>query len=488
MTTVPHGRLLPLLNSDQHCSFLRVVVPYQLFPVGDRGAFKAALESIRSNWDPGDVKRVGLEPHVERHVSADRASDQDGASCALAAPRESWLRSRWKMGTAKQVGNGVDFEISDITLFVSVLGFAYLAIEVRPRGDDAGDLLDLTHRLRLLNDRAPQLARDGVPVGVLDDVADELISSALGEVPDRAALGLAYPAYVAAFISAEGMDDRQQAEFRQRLRRMFHRRQPVDAEDLGSDFRHPDRLYRRNQWFFHSQDGGGFVAIDPPSDEFSRNNMSDHLRKAYFFGFEFALLQRHALMAISGSVADDWARDVPLEARAAFFRAIREQLLLFTARFRFAQIMSSQNRHADYRRWLEVLEIEELHGEVRTEVSDMHGYLEELRAQEEDQRRTLESARLRQEEEEEAARIRREDQQRAADLDLAQKRDRMFGVVAALFVIPSLVIGFLGISIDGVTTGDGLSIAAAVSVVAASISVSVIVALLLVSWTRSRSK
>lgn len=79
-------------------------------------------------------------------------------------------------------------------------------------------------------------------------------------------------------------------------------------------------------------------------------------------------------------MADDWARAVALEARAAFFRAIREQLLLFTARFRFAQIMTSQNRHADYRRWLEVLEIEELHDEVRTEVSDTHGYLEELLA------------------------------------------------------------------------------------------------------------
>ncbi len=483
------------------------MVPFRLFEVGDGESFEwtiAGLEAHASDWKLADVDGLELAPHVKRHVRSTARTDASHASCALYVRSGSLSHddlaspiSRWTM-TAGSGRLSVPFEMVEVDLLVSLLGLAYVTFDVATTSDDPGDLLDLTHYLRQMGSAAPSLSKDGVPIGTLIQVAERLIRPAVGADYSVLEAGAALPFYVAACIDTDGLDEVGQDRVRQRLRRSFHRSQHVEQADLTQDYRHEDRLYRKGQWFFHSQDGGGFVAFDPPDDQFSRAQMWDHVRKAYFFGFQFALLQRHALIEMSGGVADDWLGVVEeqesssaaeeLSARATYFRQLREDLLLFTARFRFAQVMLSQNRHADYRRWLEVLEVEVLHEEVRTEITDMHGYLEELRAQEEDQLRRLEADRLKREEAEQAERILREDRQRAADLESAQQRDRMFGVMATLFVIPSLAIGFFGINIDGFTTGDGMSLTAGLLVVAASVLVSVIVALLVVNWTRSKAK
>jgi len=95
-------------------------------------------------------------------------------------------------------------------------------------------------------------------------------------------------------------------------------------------------------------------------------------------------------------------------------------LLAFTARGHFAQVAQRERHHRCYRQWQRIFEIESLYHEVSNEVHDMHDFL----------------------------------QARAA-----QRLEERINVLAAIFGVPGLIVGFLGINLYGVTAGaEGMNV------------------------------
>lgn len=222
-----------------------------------------------------------------------------------------------------------------------------------------------------------------------------------------------------------------------RLRRRFHSRQPLHPS--RDDLRLSRRWllpYALRQWFYFSLEGGGFLSIDPPQHEFFRVQMQNHLDHEYFVLYLMTLMQRFTLIGLSDDVARHWNRDDRKnrrELRQGVFDRIRESLFHFTARGYFSSVVQEDNHHRFYRRWQKTLQVAELYDEVREEVREMHEYLT--------------------------------DRQRS-------RRDELVGLLSLLLSIligaPALVIGFLNINIQGVTTeSEGMTFWGAVGVVLA---------------------
>ncbi|MCC3582127.1 MULTISPECIES: hypothetical protein [unclassified Microcoleus] len=163
-----------------------------------------------------------------------------------------------------------------------------------------------------------------------------------------------------------------------KLQNLFHEKQgnyPA-PEDLEPN--NPAWLpYASRQWFIFSLEGGSFLAADAPKTDFFRKTLPSHLRDQYFLLFLIALHQRFTLMMLSSKVALNWLSDSDKDTnsqREHVFEEIRNQLLVFTARGYFAQVMQRQHHHRCYRQWHEVFQIQELYQEVNDEVRDMYEY------------------------------------------------------------------------------------------------------------------
>ncbi|MCL1474263.1 hypothetical protein [Argonema antarcticum] len=203
------------------------------------------------------------------------------------------------------------------------------------------------------------------------------------------------------------------------------------SEDLQPD--NPALLpYITQQWFVFALEGGGFLAVDAPQTDFFKQTLPAHLRDQYFLLFLLALHQKFALIRLSEMVAANWriSDDVETDVQhnTEVFTNIRNQLLLFTARGYFTQVMQREHHHRCYRKWQEVFQLERLYRELNDQVREMHEYslMQLLRRQDE---AAKESDRQRQEDirrQDEAAKERERlylQELRAKD-EAAQKRDR----------------------------------------------------------------
>lgn len=486
----PNGRLVTTGQRGNQLSFLRLVVPFRFGDSDPSTLFDETVASLGDEWSTANPRSVDLTLHVANHLCGREDGVRPpviGGFFRRQGPSVGRLLS--KPWIVQSPGRSVDvpFRLTGINLALFRIGLAYIWIDVEPRGANAGDLLDLAHRLRQVRDveRAPKLVR-GDEVMTLPDLVESVMPPMLSGSPRLTDDSLAI-AYTAAFVSSDGLDEGEVSMVRQRFRRFFHRAQLVVPEECDIDLMPNDLQYRVGQWFWHSMDGGGFLAFDPPEDSFSRGTMSAHLKDCYFLNLQFALMQRDALQLISEKAASAWdlAGD-SISDRAEAFRQIRQLLLLFTTQYRFTQIQQRSNHHVDYRRWLEVLEVEALHAELRAEVHDMSAYLDELREYEEAQSRYSEKKQRAAELAAQQTRQRLEDQQRASDLEERRERerledqqradreesdrkqreqeaerraerDRKITQLVAFFALPTLALTFLGVNISGVTTGDGVS-------------------------------
>jgi hypothetical protein len=223
-----------------------------------------------------------------------------------------------------------------------------------------------------------------------------------------------------------------------RVRNLFGQRQELHPAPGDLRLDHDSLLeYASGQWFIFTLDGGAFVGFDVPRDKanFFRGTLLNHLRDQYFVLYQFALYQRFALIGMSSQVARNWVgikdkRGQAAKRRVEAFQRIRDNLLEFTARGLFTHIMQREHHHRVYRKWQEVFQVRELYSEVRDEVQEMHNYLMMQRSSAE-QRTT----------------------------------QRIQWIIGSLGVI-SIVIGFLGINLRGVTVrDDGLPFGAALLMV-----------------------
>lgn len=202
-----------------------------------------------------------------------------------------------------------------------------------------------------------------------------------------------------------------------KLHNFFHTGQGnhPSPQDLQPD--NPALLaYITEQWFIFSLEGGGFLAVNAPQTDFFQQTLPAHLRDQYFLLFLLALYQKFALIMLSEIVAANWRTTddaaTDIEHNTSIFTNIRNQLLLFTARGYFTQVMQREHHHRCYRKWQEVLQLEKLYRELNDQVREMHEYalMQLLRRQDE---AAKERDRQRQEE------IRRQD-------EAARERERLY--------------------------------------------------------------
>jgi hypothetical protein len=257
--------------------------------------------------------------------------------------------------------------------------------------------------------------------------------------------------------------------------------------------------YTDDSTFWYSLDGGGFYASSAPDSEFFTRTLPDHLRRYYFLNFLFVLHQRLILMRLSEAIAWRWVGG-PLtlgierregattpelrsdEARLAvlehdltqwlrIFEELRDELLDFSARGNFLQLMHTQSHHVDYETWQEVFEVRRSFHEVDGELQAIYGALG-LRFEE--------IAQLRRSIAEEQARAAAE-----ANQALEGRRSAIqeaFTYILAVFTVVSIALAFLGVSISGVTD-DGIDARWLTAITAAAGIVGSVIAYLVHRWT-----
>ncbi len=309
---------------------------------------------------------------------------------------EGWCLIRKKLTIPFQWGD--DSWSAQLALFR--VGVGFLTIRAKPTGDQVRDWLDFLHYFRYVNGQMGVYVRaDAHPAanpishpdgaGYFGSVLRALLQTGAFEGEQEPwwqevyVQGKLIP-FVALFVD-ELADEGADSQFQELLYRV-HRFFPADrliipsAADLDFDS-HPAFLpYVRDQWFIFSLEGGAFVARNAPKTDFFRKTLPDHLGRQYFLLFLLALHQRFALMRLSQLVSDHWLQNDPRK-RVEVFTSIRDQLLAFTARGYFTQVMQRENHHRCYCKWQEIFQVEALYREVSDEVREMHETLQMKRAE-----------------------------------------------------------------------------------------------------------
>ena len=457
---------------DKNRSFAYFVYPFVFnHPPDQASPFESLARQIdtasfqgKNVWGKCAFPPADLMPHVGRFLNPPDSADQAGRaptarmwklSDGLAEEYGLDRRAMWRLSFRNReipfrFGETGDTKFA-IRLALFSIGIGFVTINAAPQSEDLGDWLDFIHAFRFLRGRRGVTARaekrtgkDQVtpftPVGVTTHGTDyafpfmELVEGLLRVgvaaqppwwrpvfVPDSAL------PYVSIFLGETSDEARPAVLYR--TRNFFHSEQVIHptAEDLRVD--HPMNLaYAGNQSFLFSLNGGAYVAFPPHDTTFFRETLPDHLRNTYFLAFLLVLHQRFALAMLSEQVVQHGLVGSDEEQENAFER-IRDSLLLFTARGYFAQAMQSDHHHRYYRKWQEVLQIPQLYDEVRNEVRDMY------------ERATL--------------RLRKQDDEREKREEEREKRfEKLLTILGAVFIVPSLILSFLGVNLRGMTSGD----------------------------------
>lgn len=438
-------------------------------------------------WAKEEFPREELLSHVARylnpgHGTAPTARLWHITPQALREPEGLFHRGQWVLQLPAD-RPAIDFRLDDVQLALFNTGVGFLTVVARPLRPDLECWNDFIHYFRFIDgqrrvrldirrrtgpnesiDIFPQLAGVGFDADVERTFARivERLLSFIGEADAKGGKGwrevfIAGQTMPYVGLLLEGLEDEAIAEEIYRLQNFFHARQEIypGPNDLRLD-RASLLPYANRQWFFFSLDGGGFIAANPPSTDFFRETLPDHLRRHYFLLFLIVAHQRYALMRISEDVADQWKLETPnVEAiSATSFERIRNQLLSFTARGYFSQVMQREHHHRCYQKWQEIFQVKRLYREVSDEVSEMHGYLllklaaEEKRISEERNRLAAEEIRLAEKEWRD---------REAREREAAQRFEKLVAYLGALIAVPSLVFSFFGINMKWATSSEGLS-------------------------------
>ncbi len=328
-------------------------------------------------------------------------------------------RADWQLVAGKE---RVPFRLGEVgrTSFAFQLamfrvGTGFLTVRIKPHSKELGDWLDILSYFRFVKGqrdvsmcaqtrvgfdeqtRQPQYApffpaaagnseKSRTGCGVYYDIVSALLR--VGTLKEEGTSWWNVPGQALPF-AALFVNDLPKADIPlliYRLRNFFTLRQEVQPSESDLRSEHPSLLpYTDNQWFIFSLDGGAFLSCDGPQTEFFKRTLPEHLRDHYFLLFLLSLHQRFTLMNLSQQVSEHWLeRDD--DARTRAFERIRETMLEFMARGRFAQIMQQEHHHNCYRKWLTTFQVHELSEEVRSEVAEMHSHLQAIRERESQER------------------------------------------------------------------------------------------------------
>lgn len=475
-------------------SSLTFVFPF-LFPQSEAESVIARLETasvssrdaLMNVWQRVTLDTQDWLPHV-----ADSLSAAGGTKSILACFRTTSQFFQSERGLKAGAGfrfqsrdssaTPVPLELESLGILIFQNGAGFVTQRWKLKSRSTTDWLDVQHfghfarlerggslhilphddgRVRPFPDPFEQ--RETTPVsdpgaGTFDDLTQTaLISGGLGPgqpTPFREVFlkGRLLP-YNVLFLQEDADLDESRETVLYRLRRMFHSRQTHSPAPEQLAIAEPNfYVYQRQQWFFFSLEGGGYVAVDAPQDDFFRHTLPGHLETSYFQIFLLALQQRFSLMALSADVARDWKSQPEEQTRhqlRVVFEAIRDRLFDFTARYYFVQVVQRENHHRCYQLWQQKFQTRDLYDEVCSEVHEMSEYLQ--------------------------------DRER-------QARDGRLGLLTLLLTVligaPSLAMAFWSINIVGYTSNEGFRLGQAAGHVAGSAGLTGV--LFLIIWIAVR--
>lgn len=428
-----------------------------------KAVFIAGEDKSLNVWQTALFPKEDLLLHVSRYLNP---ADEDVSPTAkiwnitgeaLSSFHGLGNRAEWKLH-AKQTdekGEAKDIEIpfvfSDLQLAIFRTGIGFLTVEAAPKSENISDWLNFLHFFRFIDrqnvslsavraigfDKPKQqqkLARffpfsegGAVGQGKFKTILCRLLEQFEADCAEVFIPDQLLP-FTALFINEHPVDEDFQVIYK--LRNFFHSEQGKNPAptDLRPD--HPSLLeYGEREWHIFSHDGGAFLAFDAPDTEFFRVSLPAHLRSQYFLLFQLALQQRFALINYSVRIGEEWlGQDEKHRVKA--FEKIRADFFDFAARGYFVQVMQREHHHRCYRLWQEIFQVEHFYQNVRHKISEMHEHLQTRRTEQ-----------IKELGEKQAELIK--DQERQINL--------LSILLALLFGVPSLIIGFLGINLRNIT-------------------------------------
>ncbi|MEG4230846.1 hypothetical protein QUA40_01830 [Microcoleus sp. Pol11C3] len=416
-------------KADQNGSFIYFVYPF-IFETKDFKTLKSAISQAqipaKENqflWESQSFPKNDLLFHVANYLNP---TDNHPPTASLWKLNEVardifGFRAQWQLITPI---SEIPFTFGEagegnkaVQLALFQIGVGFLTVRVQPDSDNINEWLNFLHYFRFLRGQQGTHVKAERRIGFNPDTKQPQLEPFFpelaggqaqyqkgkvyfGEVVTNLLKKSALPpnslpeptskqwwsevfvpgqmlSFTALFADHLPVDETQLLLYK--LQNLFHQQQGNNPapEDLG--FNNPAWLpYASRQWFIFSLEGGSFLAADAPKTEFFRQTLPSHLRDQYFLLFLIALHQRFTLMMLSSKVALNWLTDHEKKhsngQREQVFEEIRNQLLVFTARGYFTQVMQREHHHRCYRQWHQVFQIQELYQEVNDEVRDMYEY------------------------------------------------------------------------------------------------------------------
>lgn len=448
---------------------------------------------------PRRLDRTGLgtdrkQARVPRGAGARPRSLFEGEAKAITAwqiPKQQLLKAlgdrsvRWAL-KCKEADAPIPVSIGGIRFWASAAGLGYLAIDLELRGDGAdadvpvADFLDVLHHARYLdrrgleligtlppNERRPSLParpwflgesgewskgddHGATATGRLPTLVRQAFSSATGRPPEELEGAMvensrvlrAYSTLALRTIGNDSGDDErrlmeivsQVAEMAPAKRRLERIVEPDLAGAGILTYR-----YARGALIVASHESTAFVAIDQPDEDFWRDTMHDHMLVEYFMIQLLTMYQRHVADEIrrlaanaDGTSEDLWEqlerRSIDLKARGYFL-----EISVRTNHARFEAMV---------RRLLHVDRAYRVASGLVDSLCETHiAKIEKKEAQEQERRERQEA-----EERERRKREQAEEQER---------REGFLQLVAVIAIVPSLVLTYLNINLNGITTEEG---------------------------------
>lgn len=462
------------MKVDVEASFLRFVYPF-LFDVDAYAPWVQSVEHAEWQgsdrpllvWERENFPEEELLSCVARYLNAPEGEKSTVCLYKLGADALHSTRGLgggpgssvfWELVTAKST---IKFDFLSVHLALFQMGVGFLTIDADPGSysDEIDQWLDFAHYYRFSHGqrgvsisaqrridfdqekRQPILAPFFPdPAGGLEQHPEgagtlkELIEALLSTVsPPRQKEKWWRDVFIPnqllpyAGLFVDEVDEEEVSKLVYRARNFFRAGQEIQptSEDLRADHRLLIQ-YADSLWFFFSLDGGGFIACNPLDTPFFRETLPDHLQNHYYLLFLLTLQQRFTLMKLTEMVASEWISDDRIAAegeaqciREEAFEQIRDQILLFTARGYFAQVMQREQHHRCYLKWQEIFQIERLYKEVSDDVRYMHSSLE---AERECRRQMTEEAQ----------------RKRAESLETS------INIIGAVIGVPALALSYLG--------------------------------------------
>lgn len=462
-----------------------------------------------SLWEPRDINRSELLPHLnevlaQRHADPERPLDlAEGALLAryvLGRTKSRLAATSWSLTPERR--SPIGFSVSDIELYLSETGHAFLVAGVRPSQQDLDGFLDLVNvhlrgrdaSLAVDPEASPQIkdqfasfltghrgnaqrssgSSTGSRPTLRDFLYHALLAPALGSAP-LDWLRLAPPRGIrpqpqgVSVVFTDGLPD---GTTLHRLRLAQSSRQSVSPAPADTELDSHPSAFRpsAHELCLVSPLGLAWVVHSDWRNDAFRGGLTHTIRENYINKWILVSLQRLQLLDISTECARRSTQEDNFEQLCTAFKDLQRRLLVFSGRYYFSQL-SDEERHARFYAGLRrALDLPALYAEVKEEIGEFNQYLDARRTEEEARRSREEIARREEERVRLMHREREETLRREAIASEERQRDRSLnqviafltfvltptGIVVGIFQVDTLPLGWkvtLGIGEANKATG-----------------------------------